>query len=337
MTDVTMVSIIVLNYNRPSLTIDCLKALEKQCFRDFEVVIVDNGSSKQSTALLEVYLKENPIDFKYKFLPLSTNLGFSGGNNAGLNCTTGEFVALLNNDTEPKQDWLQELVKSMISHPEVGICASKILVYDTDIIDSAGDGFVRSLKGFKRGEGEKSHNFSNQGLVFGACAGAALYRRGMIDQIGFLDEEFFLIHEDSDYNFRAQLTGWKVLYIPTAVVYHKVRSSIGRWSDLEVYYTLRNSYLVKAKNAPLGLVLFCLPEILASTITEFIYFVMKHGKARLYFRAIGGAFVLLPSMLKKRKINFSRRKATNKYLKSMMEPIFGKGILRAKLKKLFYD
>lgn len=333
----TKVSIIIVNYDRPFLTVDCLNALEKQIFTDFEVVIVDNGSPKESVKILEKHFKQKHLNLKYKFLPINRNLGFSGGNNAGLEYAKGEFVALLNNDTEPHQNWLQELVKSMIACPDIGICASKILVHGTEIIDSAGDGFVRSLKGFKRGEGERSDIFCRKELVFGACAGAALYRKKMIDQVGFLDEEFFLIHEDSDFNFRAQLAGWKVLYVPTAIVYHKVRSSIGRWSDLEVYYTLRNSYLVKIKNAPIGLLAVCLPEILAATITEFIYFVIKHKRALLYFRAIGGALILLPNMLKKRKLNLHSRKSSNKYLRSMMEPIFCKGLLRAKLKKLLYD
>ncbi|MDD5008116.1 MAG: glycosyltransferase family 2 protein [Syntrophorhabdaceae bacterium] len=331
------VSVIILNYNGTRFTVDCLRALEKQTFKDFEVILIDNGSSDENLGLLRTYLNTYSTDIPLQFKHIDKNLGFSGGNNIGLEYTKGVYIALLNNDAEPDSRWLQELVNAMDRNPAVGICASKILVHGSSVIDSAGDGFVRSLKGYKRGEGESAENFSSEEFVFGACAGAALYRREMIGKIGFLDEEFFLIHEDSDLNFRAQLTGWKVLYVPRAIVYHKVRSSIGRWSDLEVYYTLRNSYLVKVKNAPLGLALFCLPEILAATITEFIYFVVRHGKGMLYFRAIGGALLLLPSMLRKRKANLSGKKATNKCLWNMMVPIFSKDIFKTKLKKLFYD
>jgi hypothetical protein len=225
----------------------------------------------------------------------------------------------------------------MNRYPQVGICASKILVHNSDVIDTAGDGFVRSLKGFKRGEGENRLLYNAEEFVFGACAGAALYRRQMIDDIGFLDEDFFLIHEDSDLNFRAQLCGWKVIYVPTAVVSHKVRSSIGRKTDLEVYHTLRNSYFVKVKNTPPGLFALCLLEIIGTIVMEFIYFVIKHRRTRLYMSAIGDAVSLLPTMLRKRRINMKRRRVTNLYLMSIMSPVYGKGVFRSKLRKLFYD
>ena len=169
------VSIIVLNYNGTSLTIDCLRALDRQIFTDFEVVLVDNGSSCESRLSLESYLEDNPLKANLRFVPLAQNHGFAGGNNKGLGHTTGDYIALLNNDTEPDQNWLYELVDAMNRHPWAGICASKILVHNSDLIDTAGDGFVRSLKGFKRGEGEIIL-FRNEEFVFGACAGAVLYQ-----------------------------------------------------------------------------------------------------------------------------------------------------------------
>src|SRR5208337_3264167 len=104
--------------------------------------------------------------------------------------------------------------------------------------------------------------FNREEYIFGACAGAALYRRSMLDEIGFLDDDFFLIHEDTDLNWRAQLSGWRTLYVPSALVYHKVRSTIGPMSDISVYYTLRNSELVRIKNIPCPLFLLCLPSFL---------------------------------------------------------------------------
>jgi GT2 family glycosyltransferase len=331
------VTVIVLNYNGSSLTIDCIRALERQTFGDFDVVVVDNGSSADSVNVLEEYFSKISHSIEISFLPLQNNLGFSGGNNRALKISTGEFVALLNNDTEPEPDWLTEIVVAMEANPAVGICASKILVFGTDIIDSAGDGLLRSLKGYKRGEGESKSNFSKKEFVFGACAGAALYRKEMIDRIGFLDEDFFLIHEDTDINLRAQITGWKVLFVPTAIVYHKVRSSIGRHSDTETFYTLRNSYLVKIKNIPISILIYCSPEIVISTFMEFIYFVFKHRQVELYLRAIGSAIVLMRKMLQKRIIILGKKKVSDRYLRGMLTPLFGKGVLRVKLRKFFYD
>jgi GT2 family glycosyltransferase len=181
------VTLIIVNYNGQGLIRDCLKGLERQSFKDFKVVVVDNGS------LLDIrrFLEESPIGSLVKLVPLERNLGFAGGNVEGLKHADGNYIALLNNDAAPDKNWLGELVMAMDSDPEVGICASRLIVHGSEIIDSAGDGFSTSLKGFKRGEGEAASLFNRVEYVFGACAGAPLERRKMIEKIGFLDEDFF--------------------------------------------------------------------------------------------------------------------------------------------------
>lgn len=330
------VSLIVVNYNGKALVTGCLRALEEQGFRDFEVIIVDNDSSDGSLYEIQKFLEESPLLPFVKLIPLGRNLGFAGGNREGLKHACGEYVAFLNNDAEPDKNWLGELVKAMDSDPEVGICASKMIVYGTEMLDSAGDGFSTYLRGFKRGEGKASSLFNRVEYVFGACAGAALYRRKMIEEIGFLDEDFFLIHEDTDLNFRAQLFGWKVLYVPTAIVYHKVRSSIGKMSDIAVYYTLRNSEFVRIKNVPLALFISCFPEFIMGMVTEFIYFAIKRKHLKLYCKAKIDAIRMLPRMLKKRAMIMKSRKVSNKYLLSIMTPIWQKEFLGTKIKKFLY-
>jgi len=150
------ISIIVLNYNGKELIGGCLKALERQSFKDFKVVIVDNGSFDSSVFEIQRLLEETPITPLLKSGSLEKNLGFAGGNLERLRYANGEYIALLNNDTEPDRRWLEELLKAMDSVPKVGICASKLLVHGTNIIDSAGDGFSTLLRGFKRGEGGES-------------------------------------------------------------------------------------------------------------------------------------------------------------------------------------
>jgi len=329
------VSVIVVNYNGNGLISGCLKALERQCFKDFEVIVVDNGSLDNSLCEMQRFLEGSPLSSS-KLIPLTTNMGFSGGSLEGLKHTNGEYIALLNNDTEPDERCLKELVMAMDSDPKVGICASKLIVHGSKIIDSAGDGFSTSLKGFKRGEGEKISLYNEKEYIFGACAGAALYRRKMIDEVGFLDKDFFLIQEDTDLNFRAQLHGWKVLFVPTTIVYHKVRSSIGQMSPIAVYYTLRNSEFVRIKNIPLFLFLRCLPVFILAIVSEFIYFAIKHKYLPIYFKAKIDAMRMLPVMLKKRKMNLRGAKIDSKDLRKIMTPVFERSFLRNKLKKFLY-
>ena len=331
------VSIITVNYNGKRFIIDCLKALERQSFNDYEILIIDNASSDNSLDEIERFLKASQLSSSVKLIPLNTNVGFAGGCLEGLIHAHGEYIALLNNDTEADQKWLEELVMAMDSDSKVGICASKILVYGGNIIDSAGDGFSTSLKGFKRGEGEGVHLFNKREYIFGACAGAALYRRKMIDEIGFFDEDFFLIHEDTDLNFRAQLNGWKVLYVPTAIVYHKVRSSIGHMSDTAIYYTLRNSELVRIKNVSFSLFLRFLPEFKLGMLSEFIYFALKHGHPVLYFKAKIDAMRLLPVMLKKRSIIMKAKRVSSEGLREIMTPILEHSFLKNKLWKFIFE
>lgn len=328
------VSVIIVNYNGRGLTVGCLKALETQRFKDFELLIVDNGSLDNSLYEIEQFLRESCLSSHTKLIKVDRNLGFAGGNLQGLEQANGEYIALLNNDTEPGEDWLGDLILSMDLDPLVGICASKIIIHGTDIIDSAGNGFSFFSRGFNRGEGEKASldKYNKGEYVFGACAGAALYRRKMIEEIGFLDNDFFLIHEDIDLSLRAQMNGWKVLYVPTAYVYHKVRSSIGKMTPMAVYYTLRNSELVRIKNFSLSSFLRNLPCFILWGILEFLYFAVKHGHYTLYFKAKFDAMSMVPIMLKKRRASM-RGKRVNTVYQSGIEV----GFLKNKLIKLIFN
>lgn len=330
------VSVIIVNYNGQSLIRDCLKALERQSFKDFKAVMVDNGSQDSSLLNIRRFLEESPIGPSVKLVPLERNLGFAGGNVEGLKHADGEYLALLNNDAAPDENWLGELVMAMDSNPKVGICASRLIIHGSDIIDSAGDGFSTSLKGFKRGAGEKAFLYNKRDFVFGACAGAALYRRKMIEEIGFLDEDFFLIHEDTDLNFRAQLHGWKVMYVPTANVYHKVSSSIDKISPMAAYYSVRNSEFVKIKNIPLSLFLRCLPVVILGMVSEFIYTAVRHRHPIIFFKAKIDAIRMLRVMLKKRRVNLKRAKVDSNSLREVMTPVFEGNFLRKRLKKLIF-
>lgn len=328
------VSVIVVTYNAEATIHETISSLQRQSYGDYEIIVVDNNSQDKTSQILKELLPENTTNSKIVYN--EENTGFAEGNVAGLKHAGGEYIALLNADAVAEPLWLESLVEAMDLQNEAGICASRIISFGSSVIDSAGDEFSKALQGFKRGEGEAPGLYNTREYVFGACACAALYRRKMFEEVGFFDEDFFLIHEDTDLNFRAQLAGWKVMYVPEAVVYHKVRSSIGNMSDIGVYYTIRNRDLVRMKDVPTSVLLRCLPEFVMGVIAEFVYFVLKYRKMRLYVRAKKDAIKMLPGMMKKRSLILKRRKVSNDYLTGIMAPLWKKGFIDSKLKKILY-
>ena len=326
-----LVSVIVVNYNGKDLLLSCLESLQRQTVLDLEVILVDNASQDGSLDVACKLAKKWPSLTIY---PQKNNLGFAGGCCKGLEVARGRFIALLNNDAVAHEQWLEHLVKGMEKDPNIGICASKILVFGKNIIDSAGDGYSSAGKGFKRGEGEPIDRYNHEEFVFGACAGAALYRRKMIEEIGFLDEEFFLIHEDTDLNWRAHLFGWKVLYVPKALVYHKVRSSIGHNSYASVYYTVRNNELVRMKNLPLSFFARHLFSIFLGEITMFIYFCMLQKRPKAYFKGKLDALKMIPHFLKKRRSILQKANPSPQELEAWVTSVWDKEFLKQKLLKL---
>jgi GT2 family glycosyltransferase len=248
------VSVIIVNWNGKQHLEECLDSLSKQTFKAFETILVDNGSSDGSIEFVETNF---PV---IKIIRLDKNEGFCRGNNIGLQHARSDFIALLNNDTLVDMNWLEELYMAMTKHSHVGICASCIVnYYSRDILDTAGDGFDLCGVGYKIGEGMPVTKFQKERYVFGACAGAVLYRRSMIDEIGFFDESFFALGEDLDLSFRARLAGYKCLYIPDAIVYHKIGRTVGQNSDFLLYHSRRNVEYTYFKNMPFPLIIVTFP------------------------------------------------------------------------------
>jgi GT2 family glycosyltransferase len=321
------VCVIIVTYNNEKVIELCLKALFNQTLQKFDIVLVDNNSRDATIGIANKYSR-------IQIISLKENRGFAGGNIEGLKHTDAEYIALLNPDTEPAPNWLEALVKAASSESQVGICASKLIVHNTEFIDSAGDGCTTTGKGFKRGEGENLQKYSTSEHVFGACGGAMLIKRALVDEIGFLDADFFLIHEDTDLNFRAQLAGWRCLYVPEALVSHKVRSSIGQMSDLAVYYSVRNAAYVVIKNLPFWLLVRYLHHHIIGEIVSFIYFVFINQKIKPYFKAKLDVIRNLPVLLKKRQQVKVIKKVTNKELDQLLTSIWESQFFRHKINKL---
>jgi GT2 family glycosyltransferase len=293
-----------------------------------EIIFVDNGSIDSSVRFVAARF---PM---VKIVELRSNRGFTGGNAQGFKAAEGEFIALVNNDTRLECGWLGNLIAPMLHDRTIGICASKLIFNDQRRLNSAGDGLTTGAVGFNRGLGETPTVFKNADFVFGACGAAVLYRRQMLDEIGFLDDEFFLYDEDTNLNFRAQLAGWKCVYVPDAIAWHKGNATAGRLSDTHVYYHSRNLEFVWIKNMPLGLMLRFAHHKIIQEIGSFFYLCVRHGKWRPFFRAKIDALRMLPGMWRKRRMIQARRRVSNSYIRSLMTSMFTLDFAWQKLRQL---
>ena len=289
------VTLIIVNWNGRQYLKDCLDSVMAQKFTDSEVIVVDNGSSDDSVN----FIRENYQNVRV--VCLDENRGFTGGNYAGFEVAQGQFIALLNNDTRVEPAWLGELVSAMQAQSDVGICASRIIIDGTELIDSVGDLFTTAFSGTKVGHLQSASLFNTPHVVHGGCAAAILYRRSMLDQIGFLDDDFFFNHEDTDLNMRAWLSGWKCEYVPGAIVHHKVSATVGDLSDTSVYYFARNNVWVWIKNVPIGSLLCNLPQRIVYELSAVGFFCIKKGKWRSFIKGKFAAVIKIPAMLIKRK------------------------------------
>jgi GT2 family glycosyltransferase len=238
------VSVIIPNWNGRHHLDDCLTSLRNQTFDDHEVILVDNASSDESVDYVRAQFPE------VKVIALAENKGFTGACNAGYTIARGEYVALLNNDTEADRGWLAALVDAFERHQEVGSVTGKILLFDQrDHFHTAGDYYrLNGIPGNRGVWQQDCGQYDLEEYVFSACGAAAAYRRSMLEQIGFLDERFFFSCEDVDLGWRAHLAGWRVLYVPSAVVYHKLKATGG--GVTASYYDGRNYLYVIWKNYP---------------------------------------------------------------------------------------
>ncbi len=288
-----LISVVIVNYNGKKYLGDCLDSLFCEKTPSFEVILIDNASRDGSVE----WVRQNfPA---VKIVIQKSNLGFAQGTNAGIREAAGSFIFTLNNDTRVTPGCMDELLKPMVQDPLVGMCASKMLLLDGRI-NSTGICISRSGAAWDRGIFEEDHGqYDHKEEVFGACAGAALYRKTMLDQIGLFDEDFFLFMEDVDLAFRAQLAGWKCIYVPDARIIHKHGGTAGVNSDLSVYYGNRNVVWTVFKNFPVTVLLTSLPWIIGRNIGVIPYYALR-GQALVILRAKFDAVKGLRSVIRKR-------------------------------------
>lgn len=290
------VSIIILNWNGKPLLKDCLDSLRNQGFRDFEAVVVDNGSSDGSAA----YLREA---YPWvRLVALQENTGFAGGNNRAFAECSGRFIVTLNNDTKLEPDFLAAMVAAAEADPCIGMVAAKMLnFYQPGRIDSVGVRVTASGMGQNIGVGEQDRGQYDAPLdVFGPCAGAALYRREMLEQVGFFDPAFFAYYEDLDLAWRGRLAGWRAVTAPNAVVYHVHSATSGKMSPFTVYQVQRNKWFVLLKDWPAALLLKYSPLIFLFDLAGFLL-AMLRGRGGAAVRARLSVLRELPRLLSERR------------------------------------
>jgi GT2 family glycosyltransferase len=308
------VTVVVPNWNGERFLSACLGSLREQSHEDFETVLVDNGSTDGSVAFARHNFPE------VRVLPLGENRGFSAAVNAGIRASHSGYVALLNNDTEVDPGWLEALVGAADSYAEAGSFSSKLVDFnDRRILDGVGDVLRRSGLPYRLGHGEPDRGqYDEAAFVFGACAGAALYRRSMLDDIGLFDEDFFANCEDGDLSFRAQLAGYRCLYVPGSVVYHMGSATFGKRSPTAVRLGTRNSLCLLVKNLPTPLVPGFLPFAAAGQLSRLIV-TASTSTLVAHLEGLSGALRLLPLMLRKRREIQKRRQVSLEYIKALLK------------------
>lgn len=310
------ISVIIPTYNGQKLLKTCLESVYQMNGVRFEVIVVDNGSVDNTKQFIAAYFPQ------VRGIFLAGNYGFAKAVNVGIENSRGKYIALLNNDTEVDPGWAAVLKNSLDEDSSVGFCASKMLNFHLrQIMDGAGDMYFRNGNAYRLGWGLRDSPAFNQSFrVFGACAGAAMYRRSMLDDIGWLDEDFFLYYEDVDLNFRAQLLGYQCKYVPGAVVYHIGSATTGSTiNKITVFYSCRNAVFVLLKNCPLAYFKKNMKRIIGAQTRHLFGFL--RASIRIFCYALGGycsAFWNAPRFLRKRQAIQEKRKVSDDYIHDLL-------------------
>lgn len=290
------VAFVITNWNGKQFLNACLSSIFAQDFQDFEVLLVDNASTDGSVDFVRQTFPQ------VRVIQNEANVGLCAANNRGILATQAEFIFILNNDTELAPDCLGRLVQAIQTGPHIGMCATRMMLTDRrEMVESAGIVVDRAGIAWGLDTGELATGQPDSPRpVFGACGGAALYRREMLLDIGLFDEAFFVYLEDADVAWRGQWAGWQCVYVPSAVVYHAHSATIKEGSPFKIRLLSRNKVWMIAKNYPWPHLLWYGPVIAAYELMSQGYALLTgRGKTALQGRleALRG----LPKILQKRR------------------------------------
>ena len=297
------VSVVIPNYNGKQYLQTCLDSLLNQTYEKLSIILVDNGSSDGSLELLQ---KEYP---QVKVIALSENTGFCHAVNEGIKATKSPYVILLNNDTEAAPDFAEQLLNGIRRRKKAFSCAAKMIQFQNrTLLDDAGNFYNALGWAFARGKGKDASLYNKEEKIFAACAGAAIYRREVFEQIGFFDEEHFAYLEDIDIGYRAKVQGYQNWYIPKAEVYHIGSGTSGsRYNLFKIRYSSRNNIYMLYKNMPLLQIIINLPLLIPGFMIKTIFFARK-GFGREYIAGMKNGFTLSQNAKKNgKKVPYCRK------------------------------
>lgn len=282
----------VVNWNRKELLRACLASLTRQTGASFETIVVDNGSTDGSADLAE-------HEFGLRVIRNRENLGFCAANNQGIAAARGEFIALLNNDAEAEPGWLAALQEACARRPDVGMAASKILVWeDPGRIDKAGHLIFPDAQNRGRGSGALDRGqYDREEEVLWPDGCAAMYRKEMLDRIGGFDEDFFAYADDAELGLRARIAGWRCIYTPAAVVRHHRSSTLGKDSGRRLELIERNRILLALKLFPWSL-LWLNPFYSALRIVAGIAAALRGAGDTAHFPGLRGKWAMARALLR---------------------------------------
>jgi GT2 family glycosyltransferase len=298
------ISIIIPNYNGESFLNRCFESLNQQKNIQ-EIIIIDNGSSDNSVN----YIKHSYPQFI--LIKNKTNLGFAKAINQGIFAASGEYVFLLNNDMELEENCISNLLNCIKNEQTFSVSSKMIQYYERDKIDDAGDEYT-ILGWTKRvGYGKSQENYNQKRNIFSACAGASLYKKSILDKIGYFDENFFAYMEDVDIGYRARIHGFQNIYCPEAVVYHVGSGTSGsRYNEFKIKLAARNNIYVPYKNMPWPQLIVNIPFLLMGYLIKYLFFLRK-GQGGVY---INGLKEGLSSLNHVNKVKYKNENIKN-YLK----------------------
>ncbi len=316
-----MINIIIPNYNGLEHLKTCFESINLQSYREYKIILVDNNSTDESVKFTKETFPDSTV------INLDKNYGFAKAVNEGIHLSLAaskcHYILLLNNDIELTPDFMETAVKTFQKTPEAAIVAVKMLNYfRRDEIDDCGD-FIKGKGGspMARGHGEKdTGQYDKEEFIFGACAGAAFYRKEIFNSTGLFDEDFFAYYEDIDFSFRAQLSGYKCFYQPKAVCYHKRggTSSVAT-HGFQTEMCEKNLVIMRFKNYPLLLYILYQPLFFTARIKRYYIFIRFHS-FNIFLRAlkgyIRGVFLIWTKLAARRKIQ-NLKYADTHYIKSL--------------------
>ena len=323
------ISVIIVNWNRKTLLESCLLSLRGQRFRSFEIIVVDNGSTDGSRDLLA---REEWRDVRC--ITNETNLGFCAANNQGIAAAKGELIALINNDAEADPGWLAALAEAARREPGYAMFASKIVSHDDpSVIDKVGHLIYPDGQNRGRGSGEQDRGQYDQAEEVAWPDGcAALYRKSMLQRIGGFDEDFFAYADDAELGLRAQSAGYRALAAPSALVRHRLGSTLGRYSPERIFLIERNRLWLVFKHFPWRMWPLVPFYYLKRTLASAGSAVRGEGDAAQAGRSLGAwgllkclirahaaAFIGLPRMLRKRRDLRPIRKLSGSEIAAFLE------------------